>query len=76
MKKFVENGGILILLNSNILYAEVDYNPIDEKITLVQGHSWVFDGEKAWLSVLERWKTETSGWVGSNFFNCGQGSYN
>ncbi len=74
-KKFVENGGILILLNSNIFYAEVDYNPIDEEINLVQGHSWAFDGEKAWISVLERWKTETSRWVGSNFFNCGQGCY-
>jgi hypothetical protein len=72
-KKFVENGGILILLNANMLYAEVAYNPIDEEITLVQGHSWAFDGEKAWPSVSERWKTETSEWVGSNFFECGKG---
>ncbi len=74
-KKFVENGGILILLDSNVFYTEVAYNPIEEEITLVQGHTWAFDGEKAWSSVLERWKTETAVWVGSNFFNCGQGCY-
>ncbi len=74
-KKFVENGGILILLDSNVFYTEVAYNPIEEEITLVQGHSWAFDGEKAWPSVSERWKTETSEWVGSNFFDCGQGCY-
>lgn len=74
-KKFVENGGTLILLNSNIFYAEVAYNSVDEEVTLVQGHSWAFDGKKAWPSVLERWKTETSEWVGSNFFNCGQGCH-
>jgi hypothetical protein len=74
-KKFVENGGILILFNSKIFYTEVAYNPIDEEITLVQGHSWAFDGNKAWFSVLERWKTETSEWIGSNVFNCGQGCH-
>ena len=31
-KKFVANGGILILLNSNMFYAEVAYNPIDERL--------------------------------------------
>jgi hypothetical protein len=72
-KKFVENGGIIILFNSNIFYTEVAYNPINEEVTLVQGHNWAFDGDEAWISVLERWKTETSEWVGSNFFNCGQG---
>jgi hypothetical protein len=71
-KKFVENGGTLILLNSNIFYGEVAYNPIKEEVTLVKGHKWAFDGEKAWPSVFERWKTETSQWVGSNFFVCGE----
>ncbi|MGB9169224.1 MAG: N,N-dimethylformamidase beta subunit family domain-containing protein [Nitrososphaeraceae archaeon] len=74
-RKFVENGGILILFNSNIFYTEVAYNPVYEEITLVQGHSWAFDGDKAWLSVMERWKTKTSEWIGSNFFNCGQGCH-
>ena len=74
-KNFVVNGGILILFNSNIFYAEVNYNPIDEEITLVKGHTWEFDGEKARSSVYERWEKETSEWVGSNFFNCGQGCY-
>ena len=58
-----------------MFYAEVAYNPIDEEITLIQGHTWAFDGEKAWASVSERWKKETSEWVGSNFFNCGKGCH-
>ena len=70
-KKLVENGGILILLNSNMFYAEVAYNPTDNTVSLVQGHRWAFDGKKAWPSVNERWQNETSEWVGSNFFNCG-----
>lgn len=75
LKEYVEKGGILILFDSNVFYTEVAYDPIDEEITLIQGHTWAFDGEKAWASVLERWKTETAEWVGSNFFNCGQGCY-
>lgn len=74
-KKFVENGGILILFNSNVFYTEVKYNPMTNEVTLVDGHSWAFDGDKAWRSVLERWMTETREWVGSNFFNCGQGCH-
>ena len=46
LKKFVENGGVLILLDSNVFYAEVAYDPIDQRITLVKGHNWAFDGEK------------------------------
>ena len=38
LKKFVENGGTIILLDSNTFYAEVDYDPIANKISLVKGH--------------------------------------
>ena len=69
-KKYVENGGILILLDSNVFYAEVLYDPIDQQITLVKGHHWGFDGEKAWRDVTERWADETTKWVGSNY-GCG-----
>ncbi|HJS64509.1 MAG TPA: N,N-dimethylformamidase beta subunit family domain-containing protein [Nitrososphaeraceae archaeon] len=69
-KKFVENGGILILLDSNVFYAEVAYDPINQQTTLVQGHHWAFDGEKAWRDVKERWAEETTQWVGSNY-GCG-----
>ena len=69
-KKFVENGGTIILFDANTFYTEVDYDPIANKISLVKGHSWSFDGEKAWRDVKERWADETTEWVGSNF-GCG-----
>ena len=69
-KRFVENGGILILLDANMFYAEVDYDSTNNKITLVKGHFFAFDGEKAWPDVKERWAAETTEWVGSNF-GCG-----
>jgi len=31
-----------------IHFKEVSYDPINNKISLVKGHSWSFDGEKAW----------------------------
>lgn len=69
-KKFVENGGILILLDSNVFYTEVIYDPDDQQVTLIQGHRWAFDGDKAWRDIKERWADETTEWVGSNF-GCG-----
>jgi hypothetical protein len=70
-KKFVENGGTIILFDANTFYTEVDYDPINNKISLVKGHSWSFDGEKAWRDIRERWADETTEWVGSNFI-CSQ----
>lgn len=66
-KKFVENGGVIILLDANTFYAEVAYDPINNQVTLVKGHYWAFDGEKAWRDVKERWEDETTEWAGSNF---------
>ena len=68
LKKFVENGGILILLDANMFYAEVAYDPTSNQITLVKGHYWAFDGQKAWPDVKERWAAESTEWVGSNFY--------
>ena len=65
-KKFVENGGVIILLDANTFYAEVNYNPANNQVTLVKGHYWAFDGEKAWRDVKERWADETTEWAGSN----------
>jgi hypothetical protein len=69
-KKFVENGGILILLDANTFYAEVDYDPVNNKITLVKGHYFAFDGQRAWSDVGERWWVENTEWVGSNYCSC------
>jgi hypothetical protein len=68
-KKFVENGGTIILFDSNIFYTEVEYDSINNKISLVSGHSWSFDGEKAWRDIKERWADDNTEWVGSNY--CG-----
>ena len=70
LKQFVANGGIMILLDGNVFYAEVKYDRKAHVITLVKGHSWAFDGKSAWPSVQERWANETSEWVGSNYLCC------
>ena len=67
LKQFVANGGTLIVLDGNVFYAEVKYNNNTDVVTLVKGHGWTFNGKSAWESVNERWKQETSQWVGSNY---------
>ncbi|MDR4512962.1 MAG: hypothetical protein MRJ93_14805 [Nitrososphaeraceae archaeon] len=67
LKRFVQNGGILFLLDSNTFYAEVKYDNFNNEITFIKGHYWGSDGEKAWRDVKERWSDETTEWVGSNF---------
>jgi hypothetical protein len=67
LKQFVVSGGTMIILDGNIFYAEVKYNRNAQTIALVKGHGWAFNGVSAWRSVSERWKQETSEWVGSNY---------
>jgi hypothetical protein len=67
LKNFVSNGGTMILLDSNIFYAQVRLDRNTDTIALVKGHGWAFNGESAWKSVGERWAKETSQWVGSNY---------
>jgi aspartate carbamoyltransferase regulatory subunit len=67
LKKFVTNGGTMVLLDGNVFYAEVKYNPHTKTESLVKGHWWAFDGKSAWRSIGERWAQETSQWVGSNY---------
>jgi len=69
-KRFVANGGILVLLDGNVFYAEVKYDENTNSISLIKGHYWEFNGKSAWRSVEERWKNETSEWIGSNFLCC------
>jgi N,N-dimethylformamidase beta subunit-like protein len=73
LRHFVRNGGTMIILDGNIFYAEVTYNRNTQTITLAKGHGWTFNGVSAWKSVNERWKSETSEWVGSNYlcYRCG-----
>jgi hypothetical protein len=67
MKKFVTNGGTMILLDGNVFFAEVKYDPQTKTESLVKGHWWAFNGKSAWRSIGERWAQETSQWVGSNY---------
>jgi glycine cleavage system H lipoate-binding protein len=70
LKQFVANGGILLLLDGNVFYAEVKYDKNTNSISLVKGHYWGFNGTLAQRSVEERWKNETSEWIGSNYLCC------
>ncbi|MFZ0515144.1 MAG: N,N-dimethylformamidase beta subunit family domain-containing protein [Candidatus Nitrosopolaris sp.] len=67
LKTFVANGGTMILLDGNVFYAQVGYDRSTQTITLLKGHGWAFNGKSAWKSVGERWRKETSQWVGSNY---------
>ena len=67
LKKFVANGGTMILLDSNPLYAQVGYDRIMQTITLIKGHFFAFNGRTAWKSINETWANDTSQWTGGNF---------
>jgi hypothetical protein len=70
LKQFVANGGTMILFDGNVFYAEVKYDEKTNKISLVKGHGWAFNGKSAWKSVDERWLNESSEWIGSNYLCC------
>lgn len=67
LKNFVSNGGTMILLDSNVFYAQVRFDRATDTVTLVKGHGWAFNSGSSWKSVSERWAKETSQWVGSNY---------
>lgn len=68
LKKFVSNGGTLIVLTGGILFAEVKYDELTNSVTFVKGHHWAFDGKVAHKDIGERWANETRQWLGSNFY--------
>lgn len=67
LRQFVNNGGIMVLVDANVFYAEVRYDRNNHTITLVKGHDWEFDGKAAISSVQERWYNENKEWIGGNF---------
>ena len=69
LKRFVGNGGSMIVLDGNVFYAEVKYDRNNNIISLVKGHGWAYNGMSAWRSVNERWRNETAQWVGSNYIS-------
>jgi hypothetical protein len=64
LKPYVYNGGILLLMDSNILYSEVKYSDKTKIVTLVKGHNCAFDGKSAWRSTRERCDDDISKWIG------------
>jgi hypothetical protein len=67
LKNFVANGGTLVILDGNVFYAQVSYDNLTDTIQLVRGHGWAFNGKSAWRSVEERWASDNSEWMGSNY---------
>jgi hypothetical protein len=66
-KRFVSNGGNILFMNGNVLFAEVKYNQENNTISLIRGHGWEFDGKSAKRGIEERWFNENKEFVGSNF---------
>ena len=69
LRKFVNNGGNIVFINSNIFYAEVTFEETSCIVTLVKGHNWEFDGKAVRKGVWERYAEENKEWMGSNFIN-------
>ena len=67
LKRFVSNGGTLVFVDANTLYAEVHLDKARHTATLVKGHGWEYDGNAARKSVDERWFNESREWKGSNY---------
>jgi hypothetical protein len=70
LRKYVSDGGLLVLLNGNVFFGEVKYDDKTNTITFVKGHGFTFDGETAWRSDRERWAKENTEWIGSNYKCC------
>jgi prepilin-type processing-associated H-X9-DG protein len=66
-KRFVSNGGNILFMDGNVLYAEVKFNQENNTVSLVKGHGWESDGQSAKRSVEERWFNENREFIGSNF---------
>jgi len=70
LRKYVSDGGLLVLLNGNIFFGEVKYDEETNTITFVKGHGFTFNGMTAWRSDRERWAKENTDWIGSNYKCC------
>jgi hypothetical protein len=75
-KHFVATGGRLVLLDATNFLAEVRYDSQTGHVSLVKGHGWSFDGQKAMRDVFDRWRDENTNWVASTFCFSGQQQYN
>lgn len=67
LEHFVARGGKIIFLAACNFLAEVRYSPTANKLALVEGHGWMFNGSAAWKGPYHRWYAENSNWVGSEY---------
>lgn len=66
LEHFVYNGGTMLVFDSNSFYAEVSYHY--NKITLVRGHGWLFNGTHAIKDDIgERWYNNNTSFIGSHY---------
>jgi hypothetical protein len=66
-RHFVETGGGLFLLDACNFVVEVRYQRATNKVSLVKGHGWEFNGTVARRGPFHRWTAENTNWIGSNF---------
>lgn len=75
-RKFLQNGGKIILFDPTHFLAEVAYDEKTNTVRLVKGHNWEFNGRFAQPSVFHRWYKENTEIFGGNFvLYVGSGNY-
>jgi hypothetical protein len=65
LKSFVSRGGKLVIFDGNVFFAQITYNPVSNSITLVDGHSWHFDGKAAYGGPEEHNKSGNIDFIGA-----------
>lgn len=80
---FMKAGGNVIILNGNAFFAEVIYDESTNRVKLVSGHGWNFDGENGTEADVYKsryingiYNNEHQNWFGSRYTAFGQGRTN
>jgi hypothetical protein len=58
--QFVQSGGRLVLLDADNFYVKVSYNPTTNRMALVDGHGYSFNGTAATVGSFEHYKSENA----------------
>jgi N,N-dimethylformamidase beta subunit-like protein len=70
LQGFVHSGGTLILLDGNVFYGEVAYDPVNATVQFIRGHNYAYDprtGTSSEGGIFERWFNQTKEWIGGNY---------
>src|SRR5256712_8401649 len=68
-KRFVNNGGMILFIDSDFFHVEVSYNENENTVTLMKGHGFEFYSTFAEKGIDQRWFNETKEWTGGNFWS-------